>query len=111
MKQWHTITFSAKVDQDDIRALNKCFYDAMKESMEISECADLMIRAEYEESRKEKLTMREVISQSYDGLSEEERQKFCQDMLGRKEFFGATCRMIMDVFVNASEAEKKDASE
>ena len=54
MKQWHTITFSAKVDQDDIRALNKCFYDAMKESMEISECADLMIRTEYEESRKEK---------------------------------------------------------
>lgn len=54
MKQWHTITFSAKLDQDDIKAMNKCFYDAMKESMEISECADLMIRAEYEESRKEK---------------------------------------------------------
>ena len=75
----------------------------------------LILRALYvkalEESRTEKLTMREVISQSYDGLSEEERQKFCQDMLGRKEFFGATCRMIMDVFVNASEAEKKDASE
>lgn len=34
--------------------MNKCFYDAMKESMEISECADLMIRTEYEESRKEK---------------------------------------------------------
>lgn len=54
MKQWHTITFSAKLDQDDIKAMNKCFYDAMKESMEISECANLMIRAEYEESRKEK---------------------------------------------------------
>ena len=54
MKQWHTITFSANLDQDDIRAMNKCFYDAMKESMEISECADLMIRTEYEESRKEK---------------------------------------------------------
>lgn len=54
MKQWHTITFSAKLDQDDIKAMNKCFYDAMKESMEISECADLMIRTEYEESRKEK---------------------------------------------------------
>ena len=51
------------------------------------------------------------MNQSYDGLSEEEKQKFCQDMLGRKEFFGDACRMIMDVFVNASEAEKKDASE
>lgn len=54
MKQWHTITFSANLDQDDIKAMNKSFYDAMKESMEISECADLMIRTEYEESRKEK---------------------------------------------------------
>lgn len=54
MKQWHTITFSAKVDQDDIRALNKCFYDAMQESMEISECSGLTIKPEYDESRKEK---------------------------------------------------------
>lgn len=54
MKQWHTITFSAKLDQDDIKAMNKCFYDAMNESMEILECANLIIRAEYEESRKEK---------------------------------------------------------
>ena len=46
------------------------------------------------------------MNQSYDGLSEEEKQKFCQDMLGRKEFFG-----IMDVFGNASEAPKKDVSE
>ena len=76
---------------------------------------DLILRALYvktlEESRKEKLTMREVMNQSYDGLSEEERQKFCQDMLGRKEFFGDACRMIMDVFGNASEAPKKDVSE
>ena len=54
MKQWHTITFSAKVDQDDIRALNKCFYDAMQKSMEISECSSLTIKPEYDESRKEK---------------------------------------------------------
>lgn len=54
MKQWHTITFSARLDQDDIRALNKCFYDAMEESMEISECADLTIRPEYQAERKKK---------------------------------------------------------
>ena len=36
MKQWYTITFAAKLDQDDIKAMNKCFYDAMNESMEIS---------------------------------------------------------------------------
>ncbi len=64
-----------------------------------------------EERRKEKLTMREVMSQSYDSLSVEEKQRFCQDMLGRKEFFGDACRMIVGVLENASEAEKKDVSE
>lgn len=54
MKEWHTITFSAKLDQDDKQAMNKCFYDAMAESMEISECTDLTIRPEYQEERKEK---------------------------------------------------------
>ena len=55
MKQWHTITFSAKVDQDDIRSVKtNAFYDAMQESMEISECSGLTIKPEYDESRKEK---------------------------------------------------------
>ena len=54
MKQWYTITFAAKLDQDDIKAMNKCFYDAMNESMEISECANLTIKPEYDESRKAK---------------------------------------------------------
>ena len=49
MKQWYTITFAAKLDQDDIKAMNKCFYDAMNESMEISECANLTIKPEYDE--------------------------------------------------------------
>ena len=64
-----------------------------------------------EERRKQKLTMREAMNQTYDGLSEEEKQKFCQDMLARKEFFEGSCKMIMDVFEHASEVPKKDASE
>ena len=61
MKQWHTITFSAKVDQDDIRALNKCFYDAMQESMEISECSGLTIKPEYDESQIGRASCRERV--------------------------------------------------
>ena len=64
-----------------------------------------------EERRKQKLTMREAMKQTYDGLSEEEKQKFCQDMLAKKEFFESSCKMIMDVFEHASEVEKKDVSE
>lgn len=64
-----------------------------------------------EERRKQKLTTLEAMNQTYDGLSDDEKQKFCQDMLGRKEFFEGSCKMIMDVFEHASEVEKKGVSE
>ena len=51
------------------------------------------------------------MKQTYDGLSDDEKQKFCQDMLAKKEFFEGSCKMIMDVFEHASEVEKKDVSE
>lgn len=65
----------------------------------------------YRERRKQKLTTQEAMIQTYDNFSEEEKQKFCMDMLSKKEFFEGSCKMIMDVFGNASEAEKKDAGE
>lgn len=43
MKKWYTVKFSAKMSEDDVRAMNKCFYDAMEEAMQISPCADLVI--------------------------------------------------------------------
>lgn len=33
----YKITFEAELTEDDVRAMNKCFYDAMNESMNISE--------------------------------------------------------------------------
>ena len=60
---------------------------------------------------KRKIDMLEAMKQTYDWLSEEEKQKFCQDMLGRKEFFEGSCKMIMDAFEHASEVEKKGVSE
>lgn len=45
-KRWYTITFSAKLDSDDIRAMNKCFFDAMNDAMLITECSNLEIKEE-----------------------------------------------------------------
>ncbi len=63
------------------------------------------------ESRKQKFTTLEAMNQTYESLSEEEKQKFCMDMLARKEFFEDSCKMIMDAFEHASEVEKKGVSE
>ena len=43
IKKWYEITFNAKMSADDVRAMKKCFYDAMQEAMEIGPCADLNI--------------------------------------------------------------------
>lgn len=48
-KKWYTVTFSAKMSEDDVRAMKKCFYDAMEEAMQISPCANLNIKLEDEE--------------------------------------------------------------
>lgn len=45
-KKWYTVSFSAKMSEDDVRAMKKCFYDAMEEAMEISPCAGLDIKLE-----------------------------------------------------------------
>lgn len=47
-KKWCRITFSARLDDEDIHAMKKCFFDAMSESMNIEECADLKIEPESE---------------------------------------------------------------
>ena len=33
----YKITFNAELSEDDVRAMNKCFYDAMNEAMGIEE--------------------------------------------------------------------------
>ena len=33
----YKITFNAELSEDDVRAMNKCFYDAMNEAMGIME--------------------------------------------------------------------------
>ena len=52
-KKWYTVTFSAEMTEDDVRAMHKCFYDAMEEAMEISPCADLKIKIEDKQDKKE----------------------------------------------------------
>ena len=42
--KWYRISFSAKLTPTDLRAMNKCFFDAMNEAMEIYDLADLVIK-------------------------------------------------------------------
>lgn len=41
--KWYRISFSAKLTLSDLRAMNKCFFDVMNESMEIYDLANLVI--------------------------------------------------------------------
>jgi hypothetical protein len=41
--KWYRISFSAKLTEADLRAMNKYFFDAMNESMEIYDLANLAI--------------------------------------------------------------------
>lgn len=45
-KQWYTVSFSAKMTEEDVRAMQNCFYQAMEEAMQISPCAALDIELE-----------------------------------------------------------------
>lgn len=42
--KWYRISFSAKLTPDDLRAMKKCFFDAMNEAMEIYDLANLVIK-------------------------------------------------------------------
>lgn len=41
--KWYRISFSAKLTPDDLRAMKKCFFNAMNESMEIYDLENLEI--------------------------------------------------------------------
>ena len=43
-KKWYKITFNAELTEDDVRAMNKCFYDIMNEAMDIYDLADLELK-------------------------------------------------------------------
>lgn len=42
-KKTYQITFKAELSEDDVRAMKKCFYDAMLDAMEISPVWDLKL--------------------------------------------------------------------
>lgn len=106
-----TELYSILKDKGEFEKYISCLNDISKEySDRAMALMSLYIKA-LEERRKQKLTAREAMSQTYDSLSVEEKQRFCQDMLSKKEFFGDACRMIVGVLGNASEAGEEDVSE
>ena len=44
MKKTYQITFKAELSEDDLKAMQSCFYQAMNESMEIEEVWGLEIK-------------------------------------------------------------------
>lgn len=54
-KQWYTVSFSAKMTEEDVRAMKNCFYQAMEESMQISPCAALDIELEDDQDEDEEI--------------------------------------------------------
>lgn len=49
LQKWYTISFQAKLNEDDIHAMNKCFYETMSESVRIDECCALDIDSHCEQ--------------------------------------------------------------
>lgn len=87
----------------DLRNISKEYFDRVLALMSLYTKA-------LEERRKQKLTTLEAMNKTYDGLSEEEKQKFCMDMLAKQEFFEGSCKMIMDVFEHASEVPEEEVN-
>lgn len=42
-KKWYKVTFYAEMNEDDIKAMNGSFFDAMEEAMDIHNCSQLSI--------------------------------------------------------------------
>ena len=71
-KKTYRITFMADLTEDDVRAMKKCFYDAMLESMQISPVWNLKL----EETREDEEDEEEIeIDILYHDCSEEELRK------------------------------------
>ena len=52
-KRWYTISFQAKLDDSDIKAMNNHFFDAMEVEMCVSECRALDIDPHCDQSEDE----------------------------------------------------------
>ena len=67
-KQWYTVSFSAKMTEEDVRAMQNCFYQAMEEAMQISPCAALDIELEDDQDEDDDISTTDHKALEYDGL-------------------------------------------
>lgn len=67
-KQWYTVSFSAKMTEEDVRAMQNCFYQAMEEAMLISPCANLNIELEDDQDEDDDISTTDRKALEYDGL-------------------------------------------
>lgn len=45
-KKWYKVTFYAKMTEEDVKAMNGCFYETMAQDMQIDEVDGLSIQEE-----------------------------------------------------------------
>lgn len=69
MKKTYTITFKAELTEDDIKAMNKCFFDAMNEAMDIHKLWGLEIKEDkipdIKEAQKYTMHWEDVVDRLY----------------------------------------------
>lgn len=58
--------------------------------------------------KKEEFDPATTMCQMFDSLSEADQKQFCEDMLGKKEFFQDAYKVMMDSFEKAVEIQKDD---
>lgn len=71
---------------------------------------DLRKEAVKESKANSESKLLDAINQAYDSSTKEGKETFCQEMLGKKDFFENAYRMIMDCFENALK-EKGDVAD
>ena len=59
--------------------------------------------------KSEKVNRVDSMGKAYDQLSEADQKQFCKDMLGKKEFFEESVKMIQGLFENAIEVGEGDS--
>jgi hypothetical protein len=84
MKKTYTITFKAELNEDDLNAMQSCFYQAMNESMEIEDVWGLEIEEDetpdIEEAQKYTMHWEDVIDGLYACKTIDEVNKFLDNI-------------------------------
>lgn len=96
-KKTYRVTFMADLTEDDVRAMKKCFYDAMNESMNIDQLWELQLEEIKDEPEPEATDLPAWNLKKYEPTLEELLMMPMRHIQNVKDCFGA-CTSKADVF-------------